>query len=29
MKTYGTAEACREHMESVRWPDGPLKDLFA
>jgi transposase-like protein len=24
MKTYGTAEACREHMESVRWPDGPV-----
>ena len=24
MKIYGTAEACRAHMESVRWPDGPV-----
>ena len=21
-KAYGTDEACRAHMESVRWPDG-------
>jgi hypothetical protein len=24
MKKFGTDDACREHMESVRWPDGPL-----
>lgn len=24
LKTYGTDEACRAHMESVRWPDGPV-----
>lgn len=24
MKDYGTPEACRAHMESVRWPDGPV-----
>ena len=23
-KAYGTDEACRAHMESVRWPDGPV-----
>ena len=23
-KTYGTDEACRAHMESVRWPAGPV-----
>ena len=23
-KTYGTDEACRAHMESVRWPNGPV-----
>ena len=24
MKKFGTGDACRVHMESVRWPDGPL-----
>jgi transposase-like protein len=24
LKTFGTDEACRAHMESVRWPDGPV-----
>ena len=24
MKTYATDEACRAHMESVRWPNGPV-----
>jgi transposase-like protein len=24
LKSYGTDEACRSHMESVRWPDGPV-----
>lgn len=24
MKTYGTDEACRAHMENVRWPSGPV-----
>jgi transposase-like protein len=23
LKAYGTDEACRAHMESVRWPNGP------
>ena len=23
-KAYGPDEACRAHMESVRWPDGPV-----
>ena len=24
LKRFGTAEACREHLESVRWPNGPV-----
>jgi transposase-like protein len=24
MKTFGTDEACRAHMQSVRWPHGPV-----
>lgn len=24
MQTFGTDDACRAHMESVRWPDGPV-----
>jgi transposase-like protein len=24
MKTFGTDEACRAHMQRVRWPDGPV-----
>jgi hypothetical protein len=24
LKTFGTDEACRAHMESVRWPNGPV-----
>ena len=24
LKAYGTDEACRTHMESVRWPAGPV-----
>ena len=24
MTKFGTDDACRAHMESVRWPDGPL-----
>ncbi len=23
IETFGTDDACRAHMESVRWPDGP------
>ena len=24
LQRFGTAEACREHLESVRWPNGPV-----
>jgi transposase-like protein len=24
LKRFGTNEACRAHLESVRWPDGPI-----
>lgn len=24
LKAYGSDDACRAHMESVRWPDGPV-----
>jgi transposase-like protein len=24
LKKFGTDDACREHFESVRWPDGPV-----
>ena len=26
MRKFGTDEACRAHLESVRWPDGPVCD---
>lgn len=26
MRRFGTNEACRAHLESVRWPDGPVCD---